>query len=699
MKKITTLLFLTTLSFTSVVYAQEWSSHQSPVRINDLVDNGSELVMATDYGLVVMNKNTLEKNTFTKYNSQLPDNAIKAITKAANGDIYLITNLAACKFDGTNITEIVIPSEFKKSSLRLFDIEIASNGEIWIGCSEGIFHRTSQFWYNYSNSVNSKSSVVWDIEIDNNGFVFAGSNNGVHKYDNGLWSHITKDDSLEGYASAELFISKSGDLYFGGDLTKTAKYDGTKWQIYNHNSATPHMQFTEDENNNIYLSTNGQVWQLNNNAWIKYNDPHTLSIKDILANGISYYYIDDQNHRWFFKNIYLSRSINGSIQSTKISSNTIETNTITEIHKGKNGKLFFIMGNTSTKSIAVIDPQGNWSSLKLPDSLNSNSSINDILFLAEDDIYVTSIEGLSHYDGKKWSTNNLLKNGKKLAVNSQGKVYLLASKIIYIIENGNVSEFTTNNSPISNLDATSGLGIDANDNLWIASFDWSGNSKIQKVTADGKWTTYDHTNHPSIDQPKGNFHFDKNGNVWISTKIGAIKYDGQNFTNPIKENISNLENYNCTSIESDSEGRIYFAHQYGVTTLFNQAWGELLIEEVPNKKTSATSIIKFDNDGTLWWGSNIYGLYSYKKSATSSIFSNNELTPNIYIYPNPSTGFLNFKNIDGATLNVFNTLGELVYSNDKINQDSSIQLNQTPGIYFVVLKKSNSTYTQKLIIQ
>ena len=118
----------------------------------------------------------------------------------------------------------------------------------------------------------------------------------------------------------------------------------------------------------------------------------------------------------------------------------------------------------------------------MPDGLNWIFGINDILFLADDDIWLTSYEGLTHYDGKTWSTNKLLINGKQLAINSQGKIYVLASKRIYIVENGNVSEFTPTNSPLSDLEATSGLGIDANDNLWIASFDWSGNSKIQKVS-------------------------------------------------------------------------------------------------------------------------------------------------------------------------------------------------------------------------
>ena len=698
------LFLITAIIFSYAANAQVWIPHQSPQKINDLVDNGSELIMATDYGLVVMNKTTLEKTTFTSGNSKLSNNRISSITEAPNGDIYLRTDQTIGKFDGSDITEIEIPAPLKTNvnTLLFFDVEVASNGDIWVGSSEGVFHKKSQNWSKYGKTELGDFFRVWDIEINNDGYVFVGAENGVHKFENNSWSHISKNDSLQGYRNAELFFSKSGDLFFGGDLTKTARYDGTNWEVYNQGSGADRMQFVEDKDSNMYMSANGKVWQLNNSTWNTYTDSQTLAMEDLIVYEDSYYYIDTQNQRWFCKNIYLSVSNKDTIQSTSISSdNTIEANYIKGIHNGRNGKLFFIMGKSATWSIPVVDPQGNWSSLELPDSLKWNFGINGILYIADDDIYLTSYEGLTHYDGKKWSTNKLLINGKQLATNSQGKIYVLASKRIYIIENGNVSEFTPTNSPLSDLEATSGLGVDANDNLWIASYDWSGNSKIQKVDTDGKWTTFDHTNHPDIDQPSGDFHFDKNGNIWISAKVGAIKFDGKNFTNPIKENRSKLDNYNASSIESDSEGRMYFAHQYGVTTLLDSVWGELLIDDVPHKKTSAKTTLKFDDAGTLWWASNMSGVYSYTTATPAGIFSNDELASNFSIYPNPSTGILNFKNIDAveASIKIYTTLGKLVYSNDKLKPNSPIQLNQSPGMYLVVIKNLNSTFTHKLILK
>jgi ligand-binding sensor domain-containing protein len=323
----------------------------------------------------------------------------------------------------------------------------------------------------------------------------------------------------------------------------------------------------------------------------------------------------------------------------------------------------------------------------------------NLLFLADDDVWLSSNKGLYHSDGNDWTFTELA-GCSRLATDSKGKIYAAATGRIYIVENGNISEYNSSNSAISGLEIISGLGVGANDNLWIASFSWSGEASIQKVDTKGNWTTYDHTNHPVIDQPKGDFHFDKNGNIWISAKVGAIKFDGENFTNPIKENSSNLSNYKASSIESDSEGRMYFAHQYGVTTLLDSIWGELLIDDVPNRKTSANANIKFDDAGTLWWASNFSGVYAYTPETTSSIFSSIERTTDFSIYPNPSKGTINFstKHIGNSSVKIYNRIGELVYTNDNLNTNSPLQLNESPGIYVLVLETHNSTSAIKFIL-
>jgi hypothetical protein len=77
------------------------------------------------------------------------------------------------------------------------------------------------------------------------------------------------------------------------------------------------------------------------------------------------------------------------------------------------------------------------------------------------------------------------------------------------------------------------------------------------------------------------------------------------------------------------------------------------------------------------------------------------LNAEIIVYPNPSNGIfvLNSKLI-GATISVNNASGEEVYSGKTDSDKTEINLSDKPdGIYFVVLKRGDVTYMQKIIIQ
>ncbi len=678
--------------------AQNWVSYQSPQQVNDLVDNGTELIMATDCGLVVMNKTTLEKTTFNTSNSDLDDNLISATTKAPNGDIYLSTGQTIGIFDGLDVIDVEIASAViaNINTFEIFDLEVASNGDLWLGTSEGVFRKQGLNWTTYGKTELGEFFHVWDIELDNEEDVFVGAQNGVHKFESGTWSNISENTSLQGYLHAELFFSKSGDLYFAGDLDSIGRYDGSNWELYSNGglNGSAIKGFSEDDNV-YFLSQQDGIYKLDNGTFTTYTDAQTAAFK----NNSSYFYIDDTKKHWLNYNIYISVNDKGTVRSTRISSNGIEYNNVSEIHKSQNGEILFGM-TSSTQSIAVIDPDGNWSSIDFPAGMANYPIGGNILSVGNDDIWLSSYQGVHHYDGKDWTFTEL-PGSSHLAADSKGKIYAATNNRIYVLKDGDTSQYTTSNSPISGLDQISGLGVDANDNLWIASFNWTGEAAIQKVGATGNWTTYDHTKHAEIDQPKGEFHFDKNGNVWISAKIGAIKFDGENFTNPIKENRSNLENYEASSIESDSEGRMYFSHQYGVTTLLDSVWGKLLIDDVPNKRTSANTTIKFDDAGTLWWASTFSGVFSYTPETIASIFSSIEHTNDLSIYPNPSKGTINFrsKHLGKSSVKIYNGMGELVYTNDHLDTNSPLQLNQSPGMYVVILKNNKSTSVQKLIIK
>jgi hypothetical protein len=70
------------------------------------------------------------------------------------------------------------------------------------------------------------------------------------------------------------------------------------------------------------------------------------------------------------------------------------------------------------------------------------------------------------------------------------------------------------------------------------------------------------------------------------------------------------------------------------------------------------------------------------------------------IYPNPANDIIYIENVEGkATVNVYNSIGQIV-KQESINGDSKLNIkNLTEGIYFVEIKSAFGTKTMKLMVQ
>lgn len=122
---------------------------------------------------------------------------------------------------------------------------------------------------------------------------------------------------------------------------------------------------------------------------------------------------------------------------------------------------------------------------------------------------------------------------------------------------------------------------------------------------------------------------------------------------------------------------------------------------------NAVADIDGDNDLDLVFGGTTVGsptratrMYRNITQITSVTERENDL--NVRVFPNPSNGIINIE-LDESfayNLNVYNVVGELVYSNNSLNEmNSQITLNQPSGLYIVVLKTADKIKTVKLIIE
>ncbi len=688
-----------------VSFAQDWVSYQSQQKINDLVETDTELIMATDAGLVVMNKSTLEKNIFTKANSNLTDNHIQTITEAPNGNIWIGTyDLRVAQFNGNSFVNASVPvGDYNPLTIEMYDLKVAPNGDIWVATTEGIFQKQGASWTQYDQTdLDPNLFHVWDMEINSAGEVFAASNY-LYKFANGTWTNISDTTSILNYLHADLHFSNTGDLFMIGDLDKMGRFDGTNWEEFTLpiSNGSEVVKITEDGNGDLYINTRWDgLYKLEGNSWVMQDNAQTQAFNNYSA----YFHIDEQNRQWLNNNIHLSVSDNGVIQNTLIAPHTLENNGIKNFHKGANGHLYFI--TSGNDNFSVLAPDGSWSFFPMPATVTQFESIQDILVLSENDVWIATQNGLHHFDGTNWVFEDVA-SCKSFSYDSQGKIYVPAFGTIYIIENGVISELNQSNSPITSL-SIGGLAIDANDNVWITERD---PSLIHHVSNTGVWTTYNSMDHPAIDKPSGNFYFDLDGNMWVTkdNKFGVIKFDGTTFSNPIVDNIGEMTTAYTYSIAGDATGKLYFSHQYGVTTLFNGAWDDLLIEDVPQANSSFGSKILFDDAGTMWWASTRYGVFSYTPELVNTTSPFEEQEVKLSVYPNPARAYtiLDFTLEESADVNysIYNHLGQLI-ANQQLGSLSigtyqeQISLDHlAKGFYLVQLNINNQSLTKKIIIQ
>lgn len=706
-------IFALTVLFQTVSFGQTWTSHESEQQVNDLVETSTELFMATDAGLVVMNKATLAKSIFNTSNSSLPLNHIESITQAANGDIWIGTyDVSLAKFNGSDFVDITIPvhPELNQNS-NLFDLEIAANGDFWLGTSEGALQRQGTTWIMYDeDDLDPSFFEIWDIEIDASGAVYAGGQGGLFQFSGGVWTDLFTGTTLEGYLDSELFIASDGIIYFAGDLTRLASYDGTNWNEYVMGFTVNNFRsgmFTEDTNGNIFFNTNyNGIYKLNGTAWVQETNAQ------ITANGdrSDYYYIDTDGNKWLGRNIYLSVDKSGVLSNTLISNTTLETSRTENVQVGDNDNKYFI--TSSEENISVLDSDGNWSFLAKPQIAGTTIYFyDDILVVADDNIWVSTFYGLHNYLNGSW-VNYSLDACKSILKDSQGKVFVRSSNKIYTIENNSIDSITLSNSGITNLDIL-GHGLDADDNLWIAAGGFTNDNLIQKRNSDGTWKTYTEIDHPVLVRPFGDFTFDKEGNVWVADDfVGAIKFDGTMFTNPITDNSSSITNTNVKDIEIDVEGNLYFAHQYGVTKLKDGVWENLIITDVPQISGSNNSNIALDDEGTLWWGNSRYGVQSYKQTLVDpnvSITENIEALNSFSVFPNPATDFaqvsFEIETTANVNANLYNNMGQVVSSFNLGNVSSgkhqqALNVNGlAKGIYMLQLQVNDKTTMKTIIVR
>ncbi|MBN8572375.1 MAG: T9SS type A sorting domain-containing protein [Candidatus Kapabacteria bacterium] len=180
----------------------------------------------------------------------------------------------------------------------------------------------------------------------------------------------------------------------------------------------------------------------------------------------------------------------------------------------------------------------------------------------------------------------------------------------------------------------------------------------------------------------------------INSPIVKVKHIHGQFNCSEINNISNLEN---TLANISGSPNISILNPIQVNPLFvSSVTGNFEL-------TAASPLIDA--------GNNIQGFYDYngikpdigakESNFTSTIVGTYPVEKQIIVYPNPSGGIFTVKLIEKnelVTINVFNYLGQKIYSISEIGQNFLINIeNQLDGVFFIEIERNSGSTVKKII--
>ena len=196
------------------------------------------------------------------------------------------------------------------------------------------------------------------------------------------------------------------------------------------------------------------------------------------------------------------------------------------------------------------------------------------------------------------------------------------------------------------------------------------------------WKHIGRNKYPNV-LPNSFVGIEKNNNFWIEIEPLLRSYN-LNF-NLIAGDVG------ASSLSSD-----FMFDCYDNITYVASGMGDVNGENYLKVNIHSNDSISFNliclNDGTECFGE----INTYRSSTTPKILSDN-----LHIFPNPTNSVINIQNAwEYDYIKLINTSGVTIYSNTQEYINDRIDVNSfSPGIYFLTLTNSSSSFTKKIIIE
>jgi len=202
----------------------------------------------------------------------------------------LMVFLSSCKKpnnpDLPDVSDIPDPNKIGYDIKILANYHITTiafdvNGIAWIGTNQGLvkYSATETLVFNSTNSNLPASTPIYDIEIDSKGNIWIGSS-GLIKFDGNTFTvYNSQNSSIPEDLVLSIAIDSKDNIWFTSSRFRRGgigKFDGTNWSIFTPNNSQLPVNFARkiviDKNDNVWVGLTEIVntpylVKISNNNW------------------------------------------------------------------------------------------------------------------------------------------------------------------------------------------------------------------------------------------------------------------------------------------------------------------------------------------------------------------------------------------------------------------------------------------------
>jgi ligand-binding sensor domain-containing protein len=413
----------------------QWSNYTAGKFVNAIVQEGDNLWVGTDGGLVLYTISTGQSQFLNKANSGLGYNIVNAIAIDRNGKKWIATGAGMCTFDGVTWKRYLAADGLTEYNFTSVAIERAPAGDtVWIGFYGGLARFDGKSFKIFTTQEGLPDWLVTSIAIGADGTKWLGTSGaGLAKFNGSIFTSYNLSNSGIPYNSVKDVLLDGADVWVATDGLGAAKFDGTNWTVYNKTTTSGALlsnyvrAIRKGAGNALYFCTEGGLAKFDAGQWVTYK--HT-------AGGLP--------------------------------SDTVTT-------------LLFVAPNTvyaGTPSAGMVSFNGvSWTTRSTSSCPLPSNWITKIHVDANNVKWIGTDAGIVKIDGTSWgvfnSSNSIMTNDhvSYLATDNQGRVLVATNGTGVYRWNGTAWENLPNSSELNQITA---FGVDGKNRLWASASGWGG---------------------------------------------------------------------------------------------------------------------------------------------------------------------------------------------------------------------------------